>query len=102
MMVDERGAMSEVAGRYFHSSLITAAFIICFSSSFPEELLHERAALRVEHARRQFHPVIQRTRVADAEDRLDRARLLIPRAVNEALDSRLHERAGAHRTRLNR
>src|SRR5256714_5151130 len=72
------------------------------SSSCPEELLHERAALAFEHARRQPHPVVQRTRIADAEDRLDRARFLVPRTVDEPPDSRLHERARAHRARLNR
>src|SRR5205085_5924742 len=55
-----------------------------------------------EHARRQPHPVVQRTRVADAEDRLDRARLLVARAVDEARDPGLDERAGAHRARLDR
>src|SRR5437588_1984072 len=73
-----------------------------FLASCLEELLHERAAFFAEHARRQLHPVVQRTRVADAEDRLDRARLLVPRAIDQALDPRLDERARAHRARLNR
>src|SRR5919198_2688851 len=96
MMSDECGMMNEKARGSVHSSLRT---LHCFSSC-PEELLHERAALPLEHAPRQGHPVVQRIRVADAEDRLHRARLLVPRAVDEPPDPGLDERARAHRARL--
>ena len=67
-----------------------------------EELLQQRAALLGQHAARHFDLVIQLRRCGKIEHRAAGARLRIGRAVHDARDARVHQRADAHRARLER
>src|SRR6185503_13858436 len=73
-----------------------------FSSSAPEEFLHECAAFRLQHSGTDPNPVIQEIRVANAKATHHCSRSLIGRAINQTAHARLYQSSRAHRTRLNR
>ena len=65
-------------------------------AALTEERLHQRAAVRLEHAGRDLDPVIQRRRVEHRLRRMHRAGSWFGRPVDETPDARMHHRASAH------
>src|SRR5207249_8726183 len=65
-----------------------------------EELPQDRAALLGEDAAGHRDAVVEARVANDVEERVHRARLRIRDAVNQAVDARVDQSAGAHRARL--
>src|SRR5439155_5078980 len=71
-------------------------------SFFLEEIDERAPAFLTEDAARHLEPVVQARVAAEIAERSDEARLRVVRAEAEARDPREHDRAGAHRARLER
>ena len=70
------------------------------SRAIREECLDHAAAFFFQHPRRDVEAVIERRVLVRAHRRLDRARLRLRRAVNQARDPRVDHRPHAHLARL--
>src|SRR5215510_1775872 len=71
-----------------------------FCSSTPEKLLHQRSAFRLQDARADLNPMIQKVCITDAKPAHYGACLLVRRTINQTPDARLYQSARAHRARL--
>jgi hypothetical protein len=67
-----------------------------------EKRLHQLAARRFAHAADDFEPMIEAGQLGAAHRRDQRPRLRLRRAVDQRGDPRVHRRADAHQTRLDR
>src|SRR2546421_10621311 len=71
-------------------------------TALAKKLLHQLAALRLEHALNYFNPMIQLIRAADLKVSMNRTRSFVWRAINQQADAGLNQSAGAHRAWLDR
>ena len=72
--------------------------LLPFAAAFAEEILEERAGFVFFDTGHDFHRVVQAFRRGYREDRAGAAGAFVPGAEHQSLDSRQHNRAGAHGT----
>src|SRR5258706_7681436 len=71
-------------------------------AALAKKILHQLAALRLQHAFDYFHAMVQLIRAANLKVSMNRAGSFVWRAVNQQPDARLNQGAGAHGAGLDR
>src|SRR5690242_17529799 len=94
------GACAGRAGKPAQSKAVASHRTPVSESFLLEEPLQDFRALCFQHSRRDLRAMIQTRIIGDLEMRAHRPRLGIGTAVKQPSDTRLNNRAGAHRAGL--